>query len=122
MSKFTSSDDQNEASAFLYISQISGYLIGNMTNRPGFVLSKGSNSGSNLVLPLARLFTFVPFVSIDECSFVDEECPLTDERPFDGEECSLADEKCPFASGLVTVKLSKAVGRSVFLQPGILSI
>lgn len=40
----TSSAVQKEASAFLYICQMSWYLMGKMTNRWGFSLSNGSSS------------------------------------------------------------------------------
>lgn len=39
---------QKLASAFLYISQISGYLMGNMQNREGLSMSRGSVSDSML--------------------------------------------------------------------------
>lgn len=44
----TSSAVQNEASAFLYISQIFGYWIGNMQNRSGFGARRGSSGKAGM--------------------------------------------------------------------------
>lgn len=46
----TSSAVQNEASAFLYISQMDGYWIGNMQNRSGFGARSGSSGIAGIVL------------------------------------------------------------------------
>lgn len=45
----TSSTVQKEASAFLYICQISGYWIGKTTKRLGLSFNNGSNSGLKVV-------------------------------------------------------------------------
>ncbi|MFS7968741.1 hypothetical protein Hanom_Chr09g00801121 [Helianthus anomalus] len=50
----SSSAVQNEASAFLYISQIWGYWIGNMQNRFGFGARRGS-SGIEGMFGLCRM-------------------------------------------------------------------
>lgn len=47
LDRSTSSTVQKEASAFLYICQISWYWMGNITNLRGFSRSRGSSWGSN---------------------------------------------------------------------------
>ncbi|KAI5341413.1 hypothetical protein L3X38_020687 [Prunus dulcis] len=46
----TSSAVQKEASAFLYISQISGYWIGNIQKRSGFGASNGSSGKAGIFM------------------------------------------------------------------------